>query len=401
MSLLNQVLQDLDERAPAGAQRPVRLAEAPPAASRHVDDFDDAAAPDWVRLATWLAVVMAAAVWIWVFFVMDDPVPRPGYRVAPQAAAAAVTASPVQAGTDIADETPAAPPREASGGPAQPPVAQAAPLVATVSPMPAGRVADSNADLAVSTPEDIAPPVVQATPAAESSGAARLAEPYIRLRNATVPPVTGTASPDQPVAIATATGIKTIKPSRPQPLARARAAIAEGELAEAENLLHQRLRTAPNDRAARELLVGLMLRGERHAAAMRQIDQGLQRHPGHINFALIKARLLTYAGSTAAAVELLEGLRGQPRNRAGLLQMLGALYQQQARYAEAVASYRELLVLTPLSGAAWAGLAISLDGLGDAAAIDAYRRALEIGELPAAADAYARQRLAELKVRRG
>ena len=80
--------------------------------------------------------------------------------------------------------------------------------------------------------------------------------------------------------------------------------------------------------------------------------------------------------------------------------MLGALNQQLARYEQAEASYRALLELTPASPAAWAGLGLSLDGMGAPAAHEAYLQALELGNLPAAADAYVRQRVAELEVAR-
>ncbi|MGB5453055.1 MAG: hypothetical protein WBN00_13260, partial [Sedimenticolaceae bacterium] len=71
--------------------------------------------------------------------------------------------------------------------------------------------------------------------------------------------------------------------------------------------------------------------------------------------------------------------------------------QQRSRYEEALESYRALLALIPESGAVWVGLAISLDGLGDADALDAYKRALQLGGLPAAAAHYARQRIGQME----
>ena len=44
-----------------------------------------------------------------------------------------------------------------------------------------------------------------------------------------------------------------------------------------------------------------------------------------------------------------------------------------------------------------AGLAISLDALGDAEALETYRRALQVGGLPGPAATYARQRIAQLE----
>ena len=119
-------------------------------------------------------------------------------------------------------------------------------------------------------------------------------------------------------------------------------------------------------------------------------------HPRHPKFVMIKARLLAQNGDTAAAIQLLERSPVAGRGGVQLRQMLGALYQQQGRYEEAVESYRTLLTFTPSAGPAWVGLAISLDALGDAEAPDAYRRALALGSLPVPAAAYARQRIVEL-----
>ena len=74
--------------------------------------------------------------------------------------------------------------------------------------------------------------------------------------------------------------------------------------------------------------------------------------------------MLAQDGETDEAIKILEGAPAASRGRAERLQMLGALYQQQSRYEDALQSYRALLSLTPDAGPAWVGLAISLDGLG-------------------------------------
>lgn len=382
MSLLNQVLRDLDDRAPADAPRPVNLAEAPRTGPQPVEAREPVA-PDWVRLGTWSALAVALALWAWVYFGLDAPAPRSERLMLPRAQLATPNARPAVS-LPTSPRTPTSGLTPTSVEPAPVPVvaphAEAAPSGPKDAPvMPA----DS-----APTPQRRAPVPLSDPPAPPPGG-------YLPLRNAgpldAAAPETGEASTRQ---------VKTVKDVAPGSLARVREALGDGELAEAESLLRQRLQRMPGDRIARELLVGLMMRGDRIAEAMHQIDLGLEQHPGHVSFTLIKSRLLAQAGRADEAVRLLAALRARHPRHARLLQMLGALYQQQAQYARAVETYRALLTLTPSSAPAWAGLAIGLDGAGDAVAVemvvDAYRRALAIGGLPVAAATYARQRLAQL-----
>jgi MSHA biogenesis protein MshN len=190
--------------------------------------------------------------------------------------------------------------------------------------------------------------------------------------------------------------VKTATPAPSDPLAAVRRAIDVGELAEAEALLEERLGRAPRDLEARELLLGLVLRGGRTDAALAQLALGLRDYPGHGSFILIRARLLAQAGDPEAAISVLESAPRSQTTRGERLQMLAALYQQQGRYGESAEAYRALLATAPGSGPAWAGLGVSLDAVGDPEAAAAYRRALELGGLPQAAEAYARDRLAQL-----
>jgi MSHA biogenesis protein MshN len=223
------------------------------------------------------------------------------------------------------------------------------------------------------------------------------ADGYLPLRNTQLPPQESTRPRAADGQGAKPVSVKTAKRSAPRPLVEVREAIAEGELATAEYLLRRRLDSAPRDREARELLIGLTLRGARYEEAGQQLDLGLSHYPGHIEFVLIKARLLAQDGEAGAAVRLLEAANTSSGGRIERLQMLGALYQQQLQYEQALNSYRALLQLTPDAGPVWVGLAISLDALGDDGALGAYRRALQLGGLPAAAERYSWQRVGQLE----
>ena len=378
MSLLNQVLQDLDARAPAVVHHPVRRAEAPAVVDPDEESLFQRRS-DRRQLVIWTLVGAAVMLWAWRFFVVNSvsDVPTatvielpPVAAAQPRVAAVDLTPSPNTAASRSAEV-----PRLAGG-----PEFSAA-VEATRPPAP--------------TDADVSPIAQdQASAAAVAENDATPSGPYLPLRNAVLPQAADTpaTSGRRP-----ATGeIKIAKTAVVKPLANAHMAIARGDLAEAETLLQQHLQRASNDLAARELLIGLMLRGNRYTAAMAQLDQGLMHHPRHPKFVMIKARLLAQNGDTAAAIQLLERSPVAGRGGVQLRQMLGALYQQQGRYEEAVESYRTLLTFTPSAGPAWVGLAISLDALGDAEAPDAYRRALALGSLPVPAAAYARQRIVEL-----
>ena len=71
MSLLNQVLQDLDARAPAVVRHPVRRAEA----SAVVDPDEKSLfqrRPDWRQLVIWGLVGAAVMLWAWRFFTVSN-----------------------------------------------------------------------------------------------------------------------------------------------------------------------------------------------------------------------------------------------------------------------------------------------------------------------------------------
>lgn len=368
MSLLNQVLQDLDQRSPGEPARPVRLA-ASSDVQPHVDDYAQGLERDWGRIAAWSVVGVAASAALAAALFIKTPQPRTAVAVQAQPLVLprpAVEPQPAQLAQAAVEPAPAEPPRE--------------PVVA---------------------------PAPQATAAEQRVQRAAPDNDYLALRNTGLPPTTAAVTkpaqrPATPVATASpkrtpSSSVKVAKPVPVQPLDEVRELIADGELATAEGRLLARITSAPRDRVARELLIGLMLRGERSTDALQEIDRGLALFPGHGKFLLIKARLLAQGGETDAAIALLASagrIEGMQQQR---LQMLAALYQQQSRFAAASESYRALIALDARSAAAWAGLAISLDAVGDAGTAEAYRRALALGGLPEPAARYAQQRLAEME----
>lgn len=394
MSLLNEVLQDLDARAAPSGRTPLQLAAATPTAAL-ADDLDDAPRPDRVRMLVWTGVALVAMLAAFAFWA-DEP--KPAETRVVQLPAGSVAGAVRAAVPEVFSAISAEPLSEPLDDPVESVLPATAPdepqVVPTARPPAAGDSPVAPVVAIVAEPEPVVARAPVGPTVVEPAGPAMPADDtgFVPLRNAH-PPATDIG----PTGVARKTGVVKA-PSMVSGLEEIRRQIGAGELAEAEHRLAAHLKDRPASREARELLVGLMLRGERHAAALRELEAGLGHHPDHEAFLLIRARLLAQAGETGRAISALERAGNRRAGRGfAVLQMLGALYQQEGRYAAAAEIYRELLTARPGSGPGWVGLAISLDALGDTDASEAYRRAVSLGGLPAAAESYARRRLAALE----
>ena len=455
MSLLNQVLQDLDARQPD--DRPPHLHLAEPPRSQHApndNDFDELAWRTWLRPGFWSLLLVTVLLASWAFQRSWELAANTGRgSVVDASSDVAVTTDParnvgevgvavpvpqsgaVEPADDMSTHPTVAAPQSPAGLPADPVAEMPAPapslpdalaedlpqVSATAAqplqPQSGPAVQDAPETTPETTPE--APPLtpwqqylLSLEPIEEPAGIDPDSRPpshvdvepvrfakdspggYLPLRNVEPPAASNTAARR---GAASTTPAKTIKPLLADPLDAVRRTIARGDLAEAESQLRQRLQAAPRDRNAHELLIGLMLRGERSADVLSALQVARKFHPTHGKFLIIEARLLAQSGSLGKAVDLLESTSQAHGIRVQRLQMLGALLQQQGRYQSAAQHYRSLLALTPGEATAWMGLAICLDALGNAESADTYRRALHLGGLPATAERYARQRLAEME----
>jgi Flp pilus assembly protein TadD len=387
MSLLNDVLRDLDQRSAIPAAEKLHLAHATRDPSG--DDYPVArkARFDLTRALVWPLVFIASGFGAWVF-VQPDPTPVVSSLEPVRPAAVAVSAA--------VEERVPTPSVGVESDSRRPPATPEAMVVEAVAPEePPQSVSIADATVPTADIEEAQPRTAVAkedVPQPEAGPAEAETPNYLALKNTEVPDV-------MPVEPAVA-----VKRRTPAPLAaseQARQQIEAGDLAAAEETVTQRLASHPDDRAARELQIGLLLRGGRYDAALVAIDEGLKGHPDNRKLRLIKARLLAQRGETGPAIELLQAITAQPPASREALQMLGALYQQRQEYAAAIEVYRRLVTTTPSAGSAWVGLAIALDGKGQDGALDAYRRALSLGGLPPAAERYARQRRASLEAGNG
>jgi len=180
-------------------------------------------------------------------------------------------------------------------------------------------------------------------------------------------------------------------------LERVRQYVSEGRLAEAEAVLWRELKIHPDAADVRESLATLLIRGKRYVEATALLQQGRELMPDHPPFVGLQARILLEEGDTGSARSLLEvHLHGREGDHV-LLSMLGVVYQQEGDFLKAQAVYARLLEQDRTSAGYWAGLAFALDAANDEVrSLEAFRRALALGGLPVPVYDYARQRVMAL-----
>ncbi len=375
MSVINQMLVDLERRRASGEERNripdhVRaLPGDPPVAGL--------SAP-WMAAAAVILALLAAGGWWWFYGRM--PVVAPVYLPPPVAAVLPPTPEP-RAGELIArrltlDLTqvpevaeplpPAAPEREVAAG------------IATSS------IVSSRS--APATQPTLAPP----TAAPERPRVAPVPAPVAKK-----PVEVDKALPASPRAEID----KQVREPTPRQRANAEyakgaAALYRGESGEARVAFETALQMDPLHHGARQALVGVLLDGRRQAEAMGVLQQGLQLAPAQHGFAMALARLQVESNELDAGVQTLARSLDYPGVSPDYLGFYAGLLQRQQKHAEAVTQFQRALERRGNVGVWLLGMGVSLEALGRGAeAQEAYRRAQASGNLSAELQAFASQRL--------
>lgn len=344
MSLLNQVLRDLDQRHAAAtpvspAIRPAQAAQ-PPAARR-----------TW-RWASVAALVATAAL---LGAVTQGSIAWPLRSAAAPAAPAASEPTPVRVAS-------IAPPTEPAHADIAPPVMPTAALLpAPAAPMAAHKPAPAPA---------LEPSALTAAPIAPAAPAARI---------------------DKRLAAAT-----------PQERAQAdyqRGVIAHqaGQFNDAADAFSAALREDAGFAPARQAQAGWLVSQSRFDEAERLLQDGLAITPQQPLLTLMLARLQADRHDLAAAATTLTSALAQAKQDAEYLGFYAAVLQQTGRHADAAAQFSAALRLSPVNSVWWMGLGISLSAEGqNGAAREAFGRAQAIGALPSEAEQYVALRLRQL-----
>lgn len=391
MSLINQVLHDLDRRHRGGAVDQV-LRDLLPA------EVSGADAP-WLRLLPWclLAVSLLALALLWAAdrapapHTLEIPLALPAARTAP-VAEPKVAPSAARASTTAPNETQAAAP---------------APLASSV------------------VAQDVAPtPSAEAVPAAPSVGTTSPAMPDARAEARAAllaaerdwrPAEAHTTSPalaveavapltDDPAPAEETLGEMHITPSAAQAddgsaraLVRAEQAIARGDVEDGLARLRAQVLAAPADTSMRERYVRHLLAAGRTAMAEAELRSGLAAQPHASRLAQTLAHVLFDRGDAAGALAVLLPAAPPVARDPAYHAFIAALEQHAGDHAAAAATWRGVLEASPTDGRAWIGLGISLAAQDERqAARTAFTRARTSGVLSAAMDAYAAAEIARL-----
>jgi len=346
MSIINQMLQDLDRRRASNAERGALPNQARALPSR--------AAPRrwlWPLVAAVALAAIAAAAW---------QVSRMVAHVVPP------SAMPVPRMT----------------------LELAAPPVAAPSPPPPVKPRD----VAAAAPQPhIVKPVARPV-------AALAAEPVAV--DAGVKTIQIGATPPAPASNQVS---KQVQELTPQQIAendyrRGVELLGQGQPTAAQSALEDALRLNPAHTAARQALFGLLLEAKKNDAAEQVLQDGLNLDPNQPGFARALASLQVNRGDTAAAIATMQTSAAAAADNADYQAFLAGLLQRAQRHAEAVERYQTALKLAPQSGVWWMGLGISLQALDrKAEARDAFAHARSSNTLTPELQAFVEQRLRQLQ----
>ncbi len=377
MSLINKMLQDLDQRNAAPAAGYGRSA----ALAQQLRPVKRGGASEWFWYA--MAVLMLLAV-AWIMWLAWQLSPRPvvtdlafqapakaeAPAPAPKAAAPASPKSTVDAQTAATLAVPAA-------APAQP------------QPKPAA-VADAGKIDMLKLATELLTPVREKKQRAGT-------EPR-RPRGSADARTLAALSP-QP-ALAPAPGQIDRRASgsaRDRAAAEFRRAVGlvnQGRIAEGLDGLRAALKIDPGYDEVRQTLVALLIEGNRLDEAAASLRDGLALDPSNTGFAVLLARVMVERNDVNGALALLQGHSAAGSASPEYRAFVAALYQRLERHGDAVAEYQAALKIAPNAGVWWVGLGISQQALNRPKdAVESFQRAKASGTLSPDLTAFADRRL--------
>ena len=373
MSLINQMLQDLDQRQAGEVQRalPNEVRSLPPSRRSSI--------LPWVIAGGSIALTTAA-----IYFYLP---------LAMQSGAAPVAAVVVSPPGIPTDEPPAAP---AAGGGV--PIEAPVPAPAIAEPMPL-RLSDvlsmpqprqssvpqesRSAPLAKESPAVAPVPVTvpQAAPAKAASGVAASVASKGETRDG---PVHIEKTPLQP----------TPQERAESEYRRGAALLAQGQLKSGMDALRSCLKVDGTHAAARQLLLKALLEQRSYDEARELLSEAVQLQPGRYQWAMTLARLLIEKGDAAGAWQSLQASMGAGANNADYQGLAGNVLQRLGNGKDAAEHYRAALRLSPNDGRWWIGLGLALESQGNGAeARTAFQTARASGSLTPEMAAFVEQRL--------
>ncbi len=172
----------------------------------------------------------------------------------------------------------------------------------------------------------------------------------------------------------------------------------QGQQGGALALLRDFAAANPAAHQSREMLAKLMLQQGDMIGAMEQADIGLGIQQDHYGYKKVKARVLMAAGVPAEAAELLALRAPSLASDSEYHELLAASRLASQKYDEALVSYEALAASAPQDARWWYGVAASQDALGRSfEAVQSYERALQLPGLTPALRQNSQQRIASIR----
>ncbi|MDP1525377.1 MAG: tetratricopeptide repeat protein [Rhodocyclaceae bacterium] len=160
-------------------------------------------------------------------------------------------------------------------------------------------------------------------------------------------------------------------------------AVRRGDQAAAGSLFQRALSLNPEFTRARQAFLSVLVGAKRWTDAQRVAHEGLELDPTQTGWATIMARLQFEQGDSTGAIQTLERFAVHAPHDADYQGLFAYLLQKQQRPAEAAERFRSALQVRPNEGRWWFGLGLSLEQAGNAAgAKEAYAKAKAAGNLP-------------------
>ncbi|MCW5624238.1 MAG: hypothetical protein KIT73_05935, partial [Burkholderiales bacterium] len=327
MSVINQVLQDLEQRN--AHDRELRGARTADVRATTVDR------PGKIRPAlqsgVMLLVVAGAAGWFWFNGLPGNDAPA---TVPPQPVVATRT-SVVESDSSPTVESPSVAMAEA---------VVAAPVASPDAGRPAASAAVRDARAAATASPATVPVEAPVVPIPK---ALRVATPAIVAP--TVPPqIAAPAQSAEPVGeLSIDRRDHALLPAEKAEV-RFRQGVAElqrGRAHDAEAGFQAALAEEPRHQASRQALLGLLLGQGRMVEAERLMHEGLAADPGQASWALVAARLQADRGDAAGGVATLERHFDGGRQNADYLALLAGLRQRLGLHPQALQAYSDAIAL--------------------------------------------------------
>ena len=181
-----------------------------------------------------------------------------------------------------------------------------------------------------------------------------------------------------------------------QLLDEARLSFDKGYITEAVDKLQQLLRISDEHEEARNLLAGAWYgRGEVNRA-VNVLNDGLKRYPRVEVWRLTAAKIFFKENNPAGAFSYLDiGLNGASKE---FYSMKGSLARQLKQFAKAELAYTKLIEIEPAAGTWWLGLAIAQDSQGKQLdALRSYQQVLNTGGVSSDSFEFVQQRITQLQ----